>query len=469
MSETEPMSLVMADVARLEDLVDREALGQICRSFFELFGIAIRVFSSSGAMLADVHEEREVCRYVNGLAGGRLACSRTVGEVRALVPSSTGEIHACFTGAVYRVGQIEYDRRAIGRFVLGPYLPSEVEEVPKSLLVIDPGVDPERARQALAEMPRVRRETTEKICRHLTGVLDLILFSGHRAYLTSEMHLASVRESYRELAEKAQNLQHAYDRLQELDRLKSNFLATVSHELRTPLTSVIGYSEMLGSGIAGPLNEEQTQFVDTIRGKSDQLLALITSLLDLSKLEQGKLSLALEPVDTAGLLGEIASTLAPTAQKRDVRVVVDCPPGTPKLRADPVRIRQVVLNLADNAMKFSPAGGEVRLRARVVEVAPSDGEGGIGMVLLSLPRRALEIAVSDTGIGIAPEEQQKIFDPFYQVDGSSTRQHGGAGLGLSIVKRLVDAHEGTVRVESAPDRGTTFFVTLPEIEDGDLG
>ena len=122
-------------------------------------------------------------------------------------------------------------------------------------------------------MPRVRPETAERIAEHLRGVLDLILFSGHRAHLTSAMHLATVRENYRDLAEKNARLQDAYDKLKELDRLKSNFLATVSHELRTPLTSIIGYSEMLQAGIAGDLSEEQASFVETIRSKGELLLS----------------------------------------------------------------------------------------------------------------------------------------------------------------------------------------------------
>ncbi len=144
--------------------------------------------------------------------------------------------------------------------------------MPHSLMVIDEGLDEDEAQNALGRMPRVREETAMRLGAHLRHVIDLILFSSHRAHLTSEMHVASVRESYRELAEKTDKLQEAYDRLKELDQLKSNFLATVSHELRTPLTSIIGYSEMLASGIAGDLNEEQREFVETIRSKGDHLL-----------------------------------------------------------------------------------------------------------------------------------------------------------------------------------------------------
>lgn len=457
--------LTLADVARLEDIVDRGALAEVCRTFFELFSLPIRVFSRDGTLLADVHEPRAICTYVNALAEGRPACSALVGEVKGIDPQDGVVVHPCFTGAVYRVVPIAYQGRRLGRFVIGPYLPAELREVPRSLLVLDPDIDQEQAREALGEMPRLRKETAERLAAHLGGVLDLIIFSGHRAFLTSEMHVASVRESYRELAEKTDALQEAYDRLRELDRLKSNFLATVSHELRTPLTSIIGYSDMLATGIAGPLNVEQAEFVETIRSKGDHLLALISSLLDLNKLEQGKMSLHREEVDPLALVTDVAKTVAPMAGKKDVRVEVEAEPDLVPVHVDPVRVRQVLFNLSENAVKFSPKGGRVVLGVRRVE--RSDGaEDPMGLVLLATPEHDLELSIRDSGPGIPEEEHERIFDAFYQVDGSSTREHGGTGLGLSIVKRLVDAHGGRVWVESTEGGGTTFRVTIPE---GDLG
>ncbi|AKF07289.1 Osmosensitive K+ channel histidine kinase KdpD [Sandaracinus amylolyticus] len=458
--------LSLADVARLEDVVDRAALAEVCRSFFELFSLPVRVFSRDGTLLSDVHEEQAICRYVNGFAPGRAACSALVGEVRALDPEGGPVEHPCFTGACYRVVPIHYQGRRLGRFVVGPYMPAERREVPRSLLVLDDRIDPRAARDALGEMPRVRQETIERITEHLRRVLDLILFSGHRAYLTSQMHVASVRESYRELTEKTQRLQEAYDRLKELDRLKSNFLATVSHELRTPLTSIIGYSDMLASGIAGELNGEQQEFVETIRSKGDHLLALITSLLDLNKLEQGNLPLRREPVAPSALIDDLAKTVLPQAQKKGVKVEVDVQGARDPMPLDPVRIKQVLFNLAENAIKFTPKGGSVRFGVRATEMVDgADDEGALGLVLMAAPRRAVEFWISDSGIGIPSSEHQKIFDAFYQVDGSSTREHGGTGLGLSIVKRLVDAHGGRVWVESKPGEGATFRVAIPEPDE----
>lgn len=457
----------LAEISRLEDVVDREALGEVCRSFHDLFGISIRVFSREGGLLADVHEEQAVCGYVNTLKKGRSACARTVGDVRRIDPEDGEVMHPCFTGAVYRVVPIEYQGRRVGRFVIGPYLPAETREVPRSLLTVDEGIDPERARTTLAEVPRVREETANRLAAHLRRIIDLILFSSHRAHLTSEMHVASVRESYRELAEKTSQLQHAYERLKELDRLKSNFLATVSHELRTPLTSIIGYSEMLETGIAGDLNDEQKEFVHTIHGKGEHLLALITNLLDLSKLEQGTVSLQRVEIDATTLFDDVAKTVVPQALKKSVSVHVDVPKDLPRLSGDPVRMRQVLFNLAENAVKFTPEGGSVHLSARATELEGGDVDG-FGAVLMATPRQAIELSVRDTGIGIPASEIHRVFDAFYQVDGSSTREHGGAGLGLSIVKRLVDAHGGEITVSSTPGKGTTFLVVLPEADGDEL-
>lgn len=456
--------LALADVARLEDIVDRAALAEVCRSFFELFALPIRVFSRDGTLLSDVHEEQELCRYVNTLTNGRKACSALVGEVRGIDPEDGAVEHPCFTGACYRIVPIHYQGRRLGRFVVGPYVPAERREVPRSLLVLDPRLDPATARDALGSMPRVRTDTIERITEHLRRILDLILFSGHRAFLTSQMHVASVRESYRELSDKTARLQEAYDRLKELDRLKSNFLATVSHELRTPLTSIIGYSDMLAAGIGGELNAEQQEFVETIRGKGDHLLALITSLLDLNKLEQGNLPLRREAVSPKALLDEVAKTVLPTANKKGVTVAVEAPP-LPTLSLDPVRIKQVLFNLAENAIKFTPRGGTVRFGTRATELLDGDGDDAFGLVLMAAPRRAVEFSVQDSGIGIPPSEHAKIFDAFYQVDGSSTREHGGTGLGLSIAKRLVEAHGGRIEVDSAPGQGATFKIVIPEPDD----
>ena len=301
-------------------------------------------------------------------------------------------------------------------------------------------------------------EAAEKLVDHLLVSLDLMLHARQRALYTSSMHLASSQESYSELLRKNTALEEALTRLKELDHLKSSFLATVSHELRTPLTSIIGYSEMLAEGMSGPLTKEQLEFVQTIRQKGDQLLRLILSLLDLSKLESGTLRMHPIAVPIEAILNDAVTTVGPTAAKRGVRLTIKAGAPVPYLRADPDRLRQVFVNLVENAVKFTPKGGEVTLSAAVVEARSNDTAGA---VLLAPLRREIEIRVADTGIGVPHHERHRIFDAFYQVDQSSTREQGGAGLGLAIVKRLVEAHLGRIRIEDTHPQGATFVVTLP--------
>ena len=455
--------LVLDGRVRIEDLVDRDGLEELCRGFQSLFGIPIRIYSTDGALLADASVEHELCAYVNTLGNGQKACEATVSAVKAREPGEAGDaVHPCFTGAAYRVLALEYDGRRVGRLVVGPFLPAHVAEPPESLLAVDAGIARDRAQALLARMPRAKPETVTRMAAHLKSSLDLILFSGHKAHVTSTMHLASVRESFRQLEDKTARLQEAFDRLKELDRLKSAFLATVSHELRTPLTSIIGYSEMLVEGLAGEMKSEQLEFVNTIHDKGQQLLSLISGLLDLGKLESGTMRMVMRSVRIHEVLGEVASTLRPTARKKDVRFEVDAPTDLPTLSGDPERLRQVFLNLVENAIKFTPPGGLVTMRARADESGVGGSLDEAGLALLAPTRAGVEVRVSDTGIGIPARERSKVFDAFYQVDSSSTREHGGTGLGLSIVKRLLSAHSGTVRIEDNHPKGTTFVVSLPQ-------
>jgi signal transduction histidine kinase len=451
-------------VVRIEDVVDREALAEMCRSIQALFGIGVRVYSPDGGLLANVGSELDVCSLVNDLGQGRAACGATVSAARSVDPGDAGDVvHPCFTGLAYRIVALEYETRRVGRIVLGPYAPAGLREAPASLPEVAPKVDLQIANERLAAVPRVKPEALGRIARHLKTTLELIIFSSHKAYVTSKLHLYSVRESYRALEEKTQRLEQALVRLKELDRLKSNFLGTVSHELRTPLTSIIGYSEMLAEGIAGPLGEEQTEFVRTIHSKGEQLLGLIMGLLDLSKLDSGTMSLREASMQIGPVLDDVISTVTPAARKKGVALVLSVDRSPCEIAGDAERLRQVFVNLVDNAVKFTPSGGSVTVGGRIVE----DGGGAddeAGAVLLQPLRRAMEITVADTGIGIPAGERSKVFDAFYQVDSSSTREYGGTGLGLSIVKRIVDAHGGSVSIRANEPTGAVFVVRLPSAQ-----
>jgi signal transduction histidine kinase len=243
------------------------------------------------------------------------------------------------------------------------------------------------------------------------------------------------------VAERTRELSDANIRLQELDRLKSAFLATMSHELRTPLNSIIGFSGILYQELAGPLNEEQKKQLGMVSDSAEHLLALINDVLDLSKIEAGQLKIANEAFDIRPVIDKAASTVRPLAEARHLALETEVAPGAGMVRADSRRVEQVLLNFLSNAIKFT--------------------EKGSVRITCSLQGDVVRISVSDTGIGIKHEDLDKLFRPFTQVDTGLTRQHEGTGLGLSISERLVTMMGGTIHAESEPGRGSTFSFTVP--------
>ncbi len=234
------------------------------------------------------------------------------------------------------------------------------------------------------------------------------------------------------------------DRLREVDRLKSEFLASMSHELRTPLNSIIGYAEVLLDGIDGDLTDDMTEDVSAIHGSGKHLLNLINDILDLAKIEAGQMDLVMEGFRLGPLAEDTASTQRVLLKDKPVDIVLDIPDELPNVRADPLRVRQVLSNLITNAIKFTEEGS-ITIRARSYEPDPS-------MLLVS---------VIDTGIGMRQDQLHMIFDRFRQVDQSHTRRAGGTGLGLSITRQLIQMHGGDIWVESEPGAGSRFHFTLP--------
>jgi PAS domain S-box-containing protein len=225
------------------------------------------------------------------------------------------------------------------------------------------------------------------------------------------------------------------------DRLKSEFLANMSHELRTPLNSILGYTDVLLMGLDGELDEEVTTDLEAIHDNSQHLLKLINDILDLAKIEAGRMTFELGDVNVSNLLSEVAKTSAGLLVNKDVEMVVEADESLPTIVADYHRVYQVITNLVSNAVKFTEKGS-ITLRAFAE---------GNEMVL----------QVADTGIGIAPDDLEAIFEEFTQADTSSTRQHEGTGLGLTITRRLVQMHGGAISVESELDKGSTFSARFP--------
>jgi len=236
------------------------------------------------------------------------------------------------------------------------------------------------------------------------------------------------------------------DRLKEIDRLKSEFLSNVSHELRLPLTSIIGFSELLLDRIPGDLTPDQDDYIRNIQESGHHLLEIINNLLNLSKLRAGKMEIHLHPFDLASLIDSIQRTVAPLVAKKGVSLETRLDPEATALYTDEGKVKQILLNLLSNAIKFTPAGGEIRVRSRLT-------------TLHGQP--AVAIAVSDTGIGIRPEDQEKIFEEFQQLDSSFSRDYPGTGLGLTISKQFLELIRGDIGIESVYGRGSTFTIVFP--------
>ncbi|WP_353685790.1 ATP-binding protein [Thermodesulfovibrio sp. 3462-1] len=245
-------------------------------------------------------------------------------------------------------------------------------------------------------------------------------------------------------------LQKANKQLKELDTLKSAFIANMSHELRTPMNAIIGYTDLLLDEVDGPLNEDQKASLRKVAANARHLLQLINDVLDISKIESGKIELKLAEVQLKALVDSIMVTFEPLIAKKGLSFTLNIEDGAEKLYVDEDKAKQILINLISNAVKFTHQG-EITLRARISERG-LDKAGNPQFV---------EISVSDTGIGIKKEDLDKIFDKFAQADVSTTRQYEGTGLGLSIVRGLVALHKGMVWAESEVGKGSTFYVLLP--------
>jgi len=245
-----------------------------------------------------------------------------------------------------------------------------------------------------------------------------------------------------ELLRRQQELVRKTREAEEASRLKSEFLANMSHELRTPLNVIIGFSELMSDDVPGPVNKEQRQCLDDILDSGRHLLDLINELLDLSKIESGKMALNLKSIALTAVIASsyntIMAILTPKKQSLDVKIAE----GLPRVYADEVRLRQVLLNLVSNSAKFTPDGGKLRIEV----VRKGDW---------------CQVSVIDNGTGIKKEHQKRIFEPFYQLESSVTKEKSGTGLGLAVAKQIIEKHGGKIRVESEYGKGSRFIFTLP--------
>jgi signal transduction histidine kinase len=240
---------------------------------------------------------------------------------------------------------------------------------------------------------------------------------------------------FREIETKSREIEAA-------NRHKSEFLANMSHELRTPLTAIIGFSEVLSQKVFGEMNDKQSEYMDDIISSGRHLLSLINDILDLSKVEAGRMDLDLNRFDVPMAIENALILIRERATRHAIKVQHHVDERLGEIVGDERKFKQILLNLLSNAVKFTPEGGRIDVDA-------------------ALSKDSVEISVSDTGIGIAPEHQETIFEEFRQVGSDPSKKREGTGLGLTLTKRFVELHGGTIRVESIPGKGSTFTFTLP--------
>ena len=243
-----------------------------------------------------------------------------------------------------------------------------------------------------------------------------------------------------------QELKESYAELKESDRIKTEFISNISHELLTPLTSIKGFVELLNDGAIGTINEEQKRSLGIIHRNSERLIHLIKELLDISHLEKNKLGLQFGLVSINDMLSKCILDMQPLAKENQISLFQDARP-LPRIWGDEERLTQVIINLLANAIKFTPQHGKVTVISQDFT-------------------EQVKISIKDTGIGIPPDHLSRIFERFYQVDGSTKRKYGGTGIGLSICKNIIEKHYGSIWAES-DGNGSTFHILLPKLKSKD--
>ncbi|MFA5039490.1 MAG: ATP-binding protein [Candidatus Omnitrophota bacterium] len=253
------------------------------------------------------------------------------------------------------------------------------------------------------------------------------------------------QELEHKIQQRTRELSAALEEIKVISKRKSDFISAVSHELRTPLTSIKGYASILAAGKLGELPPQAKERVEKINKHSDSLSQLINGLLDISRIESGRQEMKLEPIDLKSLAQSLGDMLAPPIKDKNIELVIDMPEGLAPVSADKSQLERIFINLIGNAIKFTPVGGRIGIAARTVE---NDG--------------SIRVSVSDNGIGISEHDLRKLGEEFFRVDNEVNQKVKGTGLGIALVKHIVEAHKGQFSISSQLNKGSTFSFTLPK-------
>jgi hypothetical protein len=408
---------VLGAGAGLRELLDATSVEDVLSSFYALFQIPIRILDQEGRSLAKNRKQPALNDYLAELP----AVARRLGDVyetlRQQEPGDDGQFSlTCFTGATYHVACIAHDGRRIGRVVLGPFQTSHGGELSKELLECAPDLDVPRAKELFAALPRVREDTMRAISRHLGVLLDALMFAGHKAWLTESMHLSAVQESFRELADKAELLQQAEQRISELDRSRASFLAAVAADLSVRLSEA----------------------------NAEQLGEMAAQLADLARLERGTLALAMGQTNPSQLLADLQAELRVRRPGASIELALPRGGALPQLAADAGRLSQALGLLAEDAT--GQIASPLRLEASRRESLADSAQSG-AWVLFAAPLPAvLEVRVIHLRLPRAELERDL---------------PGRVQLARALAARIAEAHGGGLSVEDHPPSGAAFVLTLP--------
>jgi signal transduction histidine kinase len=341
----------------------------------------------------------------------------------------------------YAVGEAETGLDALSRIEAGPY----------DLVILDV-LMPELDGFETCKRLRDNSKTSDLPVLMVTGLEDIASIEkafavGATNFMTKPLHWHLLNHQVKYIIRSADQqaaLKAATLEAEAASKAKSNFLAKMSHELRTPMNAITGFMDLMQKEIFGPLGDARyKEYVGHIHESSDHLLDIINDILDFAKIESGKVELYESKVDVKRLIDKVANLVSPLASKGGVSINFDIAPDLPAIKADETKLKQILLNLMSNAIKFTPEGGSVKFVARNLE----SGE--------------VHLSVVDTGIGIAKKDLPNVFDAFVQVEDSLDRTYEGTGLGIPIAVALAELHDGSLSIESALGRGTTVNVRLP--------